>query len=61
MFSIPWGVIKCAVTNLSSRLIRISVSCEWFDVVSPNYDMVQGSGYVESRLAWHGMILMKRV
>jgi hypothetical protein len=23
--------------------------------------MVQGSGYVESRLAWHGVILLNRV
>jgi hypothetical protein len=29
-------------------------------VDSPHHDVVQGSGYVQSRLAWHGMIVLKR-
>jgi hypothetical protein len=29
-------------------------------VDSPHHDVVQGSGYVESRLAWHRVIPLKR-
>lgn len=29
-------------------------------VYSPHHDVVQCSGYIQSRLAWHGMILLRR-
>mgnify|MGYP001585173862 CR=1 FL=1 len=42
-----------------SRLVLIVV--EYVGLVdSPQHDMVQGSGYVQSRLAWHEMIVLKR-
>jgi len=39
------------------RLVLIVVENIGF-VDSPDHDMVQGSGYVQSRLAWHGRILL---
>ena len=42
-----------------TRLVLIVVEYVGF-VDSPHHDVVQGSGYVQSRLAWHGMILLKR-
>jgi len=42
-----------------SRLVLIVV--EYVCLVdSPHHDMMQGSRYVQSRLAWHGMIVLKR-
>jgi hypothetical protein len=42
-----------------ARLVLIVV--EYVGLVdSPHHDMVQGSGYVQSCLAWHGMIVLKR-
>ena len=42
------------------RLVLIIV--EYLRLVdSSHHDMVQGSGYVQSRLTWHEVILLKRV
>ena len=41
-----------------TRFILIVVKDVGF-VDSPHHDMVQGSGYVQSRLAWHGVILLR--
>ena len=41
-----------------ARLVLIVVKDVGF-VDAPHHDMVQGSRYVESRLAWHGVILLK--
>ena len=52
-----------SVDNVLSESFKeprlVLIVFEYLSLVdSPHHDMVQGSGYVQSRLAWHGVILL---